>query len=1187
MYLKKLEIQGFKSFADRTVLELKPGITLVVGPNGSGKSNILDAITWVLGEQSVKSLRGGKMEDVIFAGTDKRRSLGMAEVSLTIDNSSGLFPLDFHEVTVTRRLYRSGESDYLINRVPCRLRDVHELFMDTGVGREGFSIIGQGRIDEILSVKSEDRRGLIEEAAGIVKYRYRKREAVKKLEDTENNLIRLGDIIGELKGQEAPLAEQARVAAIYQELKAEQDALEIGLIIDEAESAARRLENITKNRLEEEQALEALRTKFYEIQSREEEAMLELRKKEEELALQQEKLYQENIRLEKNDSEIKLLGERLTEIVRQRRLLKNDIQELNLEYESLQKECDSHDRTGVDLKDKLQKAQDSLQAYEELLEKEKWQDQQMAEELENLKSEHFEALQEETHLHNEANTLDQRLNTLLKQEEQVRERKTQAGHELENLTARIDELQRSAQSLDSRRQQLNQNLEDAQERLQKEEERLKRVQKENRCLLDEKNNAATRHKVLLEMEREGQGYGQGVREILRLADKQQLRGVLGTVAQVISVPKNYEIAVEVVLGGSLQHLITQDEKVAQEAIGWLKKNERGRCTFLPLTTVKGGRPADNPPAGGGVIGRLNELIEFDARYSGIMENLLGRVWLVEDLDTAVLQARKTGYRYRIVTLDGQLVNPGGSLTGGSIKTNPTGILSRKRNMEELAGAIAKIEDRLQLGEREEELAGQEVKQILAGINSLREAMQDLDIKKVENGQALERWHAEQQRFCSEMESMDWQMAEFLREKAEVSSLLRGHQENYDSLRSRVAALSLKIQELQGDLKTKQAEKIKKNEGLTQLRIQVATFEEKLLSFEKESSFYKYRLKQLGQHRQEKEKELLLLKTKKVEMEETSRLLAEAREKLVHHLHCLEKELAEQKRKREELQENIGAINQEVKISGQVLKEKEEKTHQLELQLSKHETALEAALRRLKEQYELELEDARERYPKIEERRKSQERIGKIKEEIWSLGQVNVSAIEEYKKLKERLEFLQNQVQDMTEARLRLQQVIGEMDQIMTRKFNETFQQVDRYFQELFQRLFGGGRAQLVLTQPEEPLETGVDIIAQPPGKKPQTLSLLSGGEKALTAIALLMAVLKIKPSPFCVLDEIESNLDEANVQRFASMLLEFSGNTQFIVISHRKGTMEAADVLYGVTIEETGVSRLVSVRLEDAKQEAS
>lgn len=1187
MYLKKLEIHGFKSFADKTTLEFKPGVTIVVGPNGSGKSNIADAVRWVLGEQSVKSLRGGKMEDVIFAGSEKRRSLGMAEVSLTIDNTSGAFPLEFNEVMVTRRLYRSGESDYLINRVPCRLKDIHELFMDTGVGREGISIIGQGKVDEILSVKPEDRRGLIEEAAGIVKYRYRKKEAARKLEDTQMSLLRLNDIVQELQSQQEPLAEAARVAKIYKEQKNELDTLEIGLLLEEMNSARRRLQNIEKNRQNQEQEIEEYHARILSAQAREEEQKLLLHKKEEEINLQQEKVYKETVKLEKTESEMTLITERVADLTKQKKTFNQDLQQLNEELESIGREYKSHQQSGEALQQELLEARQKLQDYEAFLAEDNLADQQLAQKLENLKNEHFDTLQEEARLNNEVNSLRQRLALLERQKEQAAARCAAVEADALEVQEILSRLETETAERLSLQASLQGKLQEAAKKQQEEAAKLSELILRQRKQEDQLNSARARIRVLEEMEREGQGYAHGVKEILQQSSARKLGGIIGSVAQVISVPKEYETAAEVALGGALQNVITENDDTAKKAIEWLKSADKGRVTFLPLNTISAASDHKSAPAGKGVLGRLSELVGFEPKYRNVIEYLAGRVWVVEDLATAMVKARETGYRCRLVTLDGQIINAGGAMTGGSFKQNPGGILGRKRTLQELDAEVSSLEAAIKLTAQKITDGNNLQNRLKAEIDSLQQELRALEIKQAENTKTRERWGAERERHLAEQEAINWQLQEQEDEEKAIRREMSLAETGAFSLKAGLAQAAAEMEKLGTELKAKQMERIKKNEKLTDMRIKTATIEEKLTSFQKESAYLGQRLKQLGQYKQDKEKDLSELKLKNKEFEKNFARLEKQKEVELKNILAYEKVKEDLKESRQALSGSLARLEQELKDLHSSLRDKEDKLHQFDIQRSKYETTLEATSLRLLEQYGLDHESAQARAPETSDRKAAQQRILELKEEILSLGEVNLAAIEDYKKLVERLEFLTVQIADMTEASERLQEVIREMNQIMTRKFNETYQLVDKAFQEMFVKMFGGGRAQLLLTETEDILEAGVEIIAQPPGKKTQYLSLLSGGEKALTAIALLMAVLKIKPSPFCILDEIESNLDEANVNNFAMMLQEFSQETQFIAISHRKGTMEIAHVLYGVTIEENGVSSLVSVQLEEAKKVAS
>ncbi|HHZ16485.1 MAG TPA: chromosome segregation protein SMC [Clostridia bacterium] len=1200
VYLKRLEIQGFKSFADKTNLEFKPGITLVVGPNGSGKSNIADAIRWVLGEQSVKSLRGDKMEDVIFAGSENRRSLGLAEVSITLDNSSGQFPLDYHEITVTRRLYRSGESDYLINRVPCRLRDIHELFMDTGIGREGFSIIGQGKVDEVLSVKSEERRGLLEEAAGIVKYRYKKRETLKKLEETENSLVRLQDIIQELRMQEEPLAQQAEKAREYRCKKTELDNLEIGMIVEETAHYEQQLVKNAASGRELEMSLEEARAGYHQVQTRQEEYKLELQKKDEELADYQEKIYEENVALEKHESQKQLVSARKADLLQRQEQLAREQEQLQQEAASIRQKLADQEEQEEALLKQLAADQEKLQQYEAKMDEENRREQAERDRIEDLQNEHFELLQKETAVQNDITALKQRMILIQKQEEQFNTRESQMKAEMAAIMEKLADLEKEAQDNSAKLADLEQELVARDQKYLEKREKLKQRQEQNQKLKEEKSNLESRYHVLLEMEKEGQGYGRGVREILQQKEKGLLSGIIGTVAQIIEVPRAYETAVEVVLGGALQHLVTEKEQAARAAIEWLKKNNCGRVTFLPLDTVKGagktpvksaGKEVDAKKeglSGKGVIGRLSELIQYDQKYKGIMDFLLGRTWLVENLALAVEKAKETGFKYRIVTLDGQTVNPGGSLTGGSAKAVQSSILGRKRNLDELQEKIKALEAALAEGAAQEQALEDAVQEARRQWEEVKEKIQGLRLREVEVSSVLDRWQADRGRQESEVDHLQVQREETAEEKENILASVEKYAQEKLLLEEKKKACLAELEQLQEKVRLCQQEKLKRNEELTQLRIEAATAEARLTSFRKEKNYHEQRLLQLEQELQEKAMEAENSVQKVSELEQAYQEAEKGIATCLRRLRELEAEQGEKREDKLKVQELMDELTAEIKKIAYLLHEKEEKLHQLELQRSKWESSLEAAERRLTEQFQLTLAEAQTREIMLPgNRKKCLERIALLKAELQELGEVNLGAIDEYNRLRERLDFLEKQVNDMTEAKTRLEMVIREMDQIMAKRFKETFEQVNEAFKKVFVELFGGGKAELVLSEPSQLLETGVEIMVQPPGKKTQHLSLLSGGERALTAIALLMAILQVRPSPFCVLDEIESNLDEANVYRFADLLRDFAQKTQFIVISHRKGTMEAADVLYGVTMAETGVSRLVSVKLEDAQKDAS
>ncbi|MDD2402214.1 MAG: chromosome segregation protein SMC, partial [Clostridia bacterium] len=875
--------------------------------------------------------------------------------------------------------------------------------------------------------------------------------------------------------------------------------------------------------------------------------------------------------------------EKMEDIAIQKQQLSKELEQLGNEKKVISKQLEEHRLQGTELLSQLKDNKEKLHIYEKLLKEENDKDEKERGNLEELKNYHFELLQDETKVQNEIMILNRRIEAIKKQEEQIKSREDKTQEEITEVMEKVSTSEKEAFDNNAFIFALEKELVESDKRFLEEREELKKQQQKNLVQNDEKNNLLSRLKLLSEMEKEGQGYGHGVREILQLKANQYMAEIIGTVAQIIQVPREYEKAVEVVLGGSLQHIVTENEKVAQEAINWLKTNNKGRVTFLPLDTVKGTLINDHSiPEGKGVIGRLSELVCCESKYRGIIDYLLGRVWLVDGLSVAVEKGKETRFRYKLVTLEGETVNPGGSLTGGSGKGSNSSVLGRRRNIEELEKKIKELDINIIQGSKREEKLEVIVQETQNKLEDVKERIQGLRLKEVEVSSVLERWRGDKERHELELENLKLDINEANNEKEDTLQNIKRYEVEKGNFKEKIALCLSQIGELGEKTKQRQIEKLKKNEALTELRIEVATVEAKLATYKKEENYFLERLAQVEQENIEKNKEIFNIDAKKVELDnsflETKNNIALA----TKGLQDLEQQLKMIRQGKTNVQDMIVGISQDIKKYSHLLKEKEDRVHQIQLEQSKLESALIVSKRRLEEQYALTVDEAKTKGNVIEERKKALERIAILKFEINELGEVNLGAIEEYERLKERLDFLNAQVNDMLEAKERLKVVIMEMDQIMAQRFKETYIKVNQAFGEVFSQLFGGGKAELMLSEPGNLLETGVEIIAQPPGKKTQNLSLLSGGERALTAIALLMAMLKVRPSPFCVLDEIESHLDEANVDRFADLLRNFSLKTQFIVISHRKGTMEVANVLYGITMEENGISRLVSVKLEDA-----
>jgi len=1184
VYLKRLELHGFKSFADKTVLEFQPGVTLVVGPNGSGKSNITDAIRWVLGEQSAKSLRGGKMEDVIFAGSEKRKSLGMAEVSLTIDNSSGTFPLDFNEITVTRRLYRSGESDYLINKVPCRLKDVHELFMDTGVGREGFSMIGQGRVEEILMARPEERRAILEDAAGIIKYRYRKKEAAKKLDETQQHLLRIEDLLLELRSQEGPLAQQAKEARQYQMIKKELDQLEMGMITGEIRIAREKLLQLQTELEQVQQELLSQKTGFVSVRSQEEGIRLEMDRLSEQLGRLQALIYEQSLQAEKMDSENRSDEEKSASLEAQATGLEQEKENLQAEWNDLSGQWKARQNEGADLALKLNHDREILEA-EEKNEKEiadtVLQDRQA---LAAGEEAHFDLLRQESFVQNEIVRCSQDLLAMNRQQERLDESRQAAAEAAEKAREKQLALEQQQSGLESRISEEMARLAEQESLRQQDKTAYEQAQQANRLLAGERGQALSKYKLFEEMEKEGQGYAQGVREILRRRDKDWIDGILGTVAQNLRVDKEYEVAVEVALGGAAQNVITETEKNAQAAISWLKNYNKGRVTFLPLDTIKPKSGAmTDAPKGKGILGRMVDLVDFEDRFLPVMEFLLGRVWVVDDLSHAVARAKEIGFRYRLVTLDGQVVNAGGSLTGGSVRVNADGFISRRRQLAELDQEIRRLSQRILQGEGEEEVLLQKLNQQKEALVQSQDQLQQWKQELAGIASSLRHQEEAIQRCVKELQTMDWQQEETDEARVRLTGSLNEHSQRKEAIIQALAESSGRIDGLKQRIQTADTQRMARQQNLTELRIQVAASTERLNSFDHEGSFLKDRMDQLQRMMASQHENAVLCRQKARQHFGALQSRKREAEALLAEIVRLEEEKAFCQEKRQGLQQKVMDLDENQRKISAEIQSREDRLRQMQIQESRFQANLEEWGQRLSEQFGLSWEEALDTIEPVQERRKAQLRIKELREEIGAMKQVNLGAVEEYDRLVERLTFLTNQTEDLVKAKADLEQVIQKMDALVASKFKETFEQINERFNLVFQRLFDGGRASLYLTLPDNMLETGVDIMAQPPGKKPQHLSLLSGGEKALTAISLLLAMLQVRPSPFSILDEIESNLDDANVDRFAALIKEYShAGSQFIVITHRRGTMEVGDVIYGVAAEEvSGVSRILSVRMQD------
>lgn len=1187
MYLKRLELYGFKSFADRTELEFVPGVTAVVGPNGSGKSNVSDSIRWVLGEQSAKSLRGAKMEDIIFAGSDTRKPVNYGEVTLVLDNSDQSLPIDYDEVAITRRVYRSGESEYLLNKQTCRLKDITELFMDTGLGKEAYSIIGQGRIEEILSTKAEDRRGIFEEAAGVVKYKSRKKEAERKLDETEGNLVRIQDIIYEIEDQLEPLKDQAEKAKTYQELKKELTAKEISTYVYSIEMLHQKWEQAS-------QALEQLKEQQNEcsVQVNQEDAKLQQVKWHHSQLEQKLEQFQQEL-LEVTEEVERLEGQR--EVLRERKKnFSTNKEQMKEKLAFLQERRVQHQEKLAEEKQAMQKVERSVEETDQQLRALENTLNQYAfnvdERLEQLKGDYIEILNEQASLKNEMRHTEQTIQqnehrigklhaehqTSIEERLELKQAVQDKEEQVRGLSLEIDQARQAYQQLMVQRKDIVFHAEQDEEKL--------------RDYMNQLEKLKARRQFLVETKEEFNGFFQGVKEVLK-ARKTSLAGIDGAVAELIKVPKELELAIETALGAALQHIVVEDEAAARAAIQFLKMRKLGRATFLPRSVMKARSlgPAELSvlQQSDQFVGVAQGLIQYEPMYEQVVGNLLGHVIIMKDLKAANECAKRLQYRFRFVTLDGDIVNPGGSMTGGSQKQNQANLLGRDREIERLGIELAKAGEAI--AEKKEELQQERfrVQEIDQELEQLRAKGEEL--KEVEQ-RCKEELHALQfslRHLDDKLRLFDEDMLSYTTEKEQATQRKLEAEEKLANFVQEIGRLEQEMKELEQAKKDSAQVKEEKSQEMTQLKVELASKLQELNGLQKNVERLEAEQQELEQEWAEVEQQLQYLEGNLTQQHDAGDALDVSIEESQAQKDHLSEQIMLLRQERKTLQQEGEELEIKLKELRRELRAFEEEAHKEEVQVNRLDVELENYLTLLREEYELSYEGAKEKYPLLDEYDIVKREVERLKRDIQQLGTVNLGAIEEYERIVERYDFLKRQEDDLIQAKTTLYEVISEMDEEMTKRFKETFDLVRIQFMDVFQQLFGGGRADLLLSEPDNLLDTGVDIVAQPPGKKLQHLALLSGGEKALTAIALLFAILRVKPVPFCVLDEVEAALDEANVSRFAHYLREFREKTQFIVITHRKGTMEGADVLYGITMQESGVSNLVSVRLEESDKIAT
>ncbi|MGE7760694.1 chromosome segregation protein SMC [Peribacillus sp. NPDC097895] len=1182
MFLKRLDVVGFKSFAEKISIDFVPGVTAVVGPNGSGKSNVTDAVRWVLGEQSAKSLRGSKMEDIIFSGSDTRKALNFAEVSLTLDNETNSLPIDFHEVSVTRRVYRSGESEFFINNQGCRLKDIIDLFMDSGLGREAFSIISQGKVEEILSSKAEERRVIFEEAAGVLKYKTRKRKAESKLTETQDNLNRVHDILHELEGQVEPLKIQSSLAKEFLEKKEELEQIEVSLTVCEIEELYEKWENLSRDLEKHNEMEQQMAGKLHEKEAHLKKLRDNLVTLETSINGLQEILLNASEELEKLEGRKEVLKERKKNAAQNKSQLEKAIVEGEAAVESLslQKEKETEILNELHsevkgLQEVLHEKQKSLGLFnsdiEAMIEVKKsdyieWLNKQAT-----AKNEKQYLLQQLTQQEHKNAKLDMENEKFLTERMDITAKKMEFSAQMDNVTKQLEE------HVSFFRNQQNK-LNAAKDTYQKQETTLYKAYQ----FLQQ---AKSRKELLEEMEEDYAGFFQGVKEVLKA--KETLRGIEGAVAELIKVPKEYETAIETALGGAMQHVVVEREEHAREAISFLKKNRYGRATFLPLSVIKAREISASQlsmlKSHSAFVGTGSALIQYDDRHAAIAENLLGTVIITTDLKGANDLAKMMQHRFRFVTLEGDIVNPGGSMTGGALKQKTTSLLSRKTELEELNQKLADMEAKTNQLEKQVKQLKVDVGVQEQTLEQTRKTGERLRLQEQTLKGELREVELQERNVNDRLHLYDLDKNSYLEEQQQKTARLKELEELLESCKTEIEGLDQLISDMTEQKQSQQSSKESLAEEANELRVTLASKRGQLQNQKEKMERIETDLSKEKSRLCENKDDLGLLTNEMTDSSSGEETLEDmAQQKLLDKNEAIEG-IAIKKQEKNELQTQVETLELALKEENRLYKGIVEVIKDEEVKVTRLDVELENRLDHLREEYTLSFEGAKEQYPMMMPVEEAQKKVKLIKLAIEELGTVNIGAIDEYARVSERYDFLLSQKEDLQQAKDTLFQVIDEMDDEMKRRFADTFYSIREEFEQVFKALFGGGRAELKLTNPDDLLNTGVDIIAQPPGKKLQNLSLLSGGERALTAIALLFSILKVRPVPFCILDEVEAALDEANVVRFSQFLKKFSKETQFIVITHRKGTMEEADVLYGITMQESGVSKLVSVRMEESE----
>jgi len=1181
MLLKSLELHGFKTFPDRIKLSFDKGITSIVGPNGSGKSNISDAIRWVLGEQSAKTLRCSKMEDVVFNGTDKRKKTGYAEVTLSIDNKDRILPFDGDEVAVTRRYYRSGESEYMINKATVRLRDIHELFMDTGLGRDGYSMIGQGKIDSIVASKSEERREIFEEASGISRYRYRKTEAERKLKSTEENLVRLRDIVGELEDRVGPLKKQSEKAQKFLVLSEEKKGLEIALWLNTLDNSA----NIIK---EQDDKIDIQRAQY-------ENAEQELAN----ISSETESIYLKNGEItSKIDTIRRNISQFESEVSNNNALISvanNDIEHNKEAITRLETEIEQIDNSFTEIESQIKEKKENVEKLKLNIEEKQKEYNEVSEnlntisvdasrsgdEIQELNSKLAELSQKSANAKVVLLTSDSSINELNERIESLNSSLSEKESNLETTSKMLEDYKAQGKDSAEKVEMLSNSIKGLELKINNLKAKNENSKGEIDILTLDSNEKLRRANILEDLEKNLEGFAHSVKTVMNLSRHGKIGGIHGPVSRLIKVPTDYAVAIETALGGAMQNIVTGNEEDAKRAIRTLKENKGGRATFLPIATIKPRYLNENGiDSCFGFVGVASDLCDCKDEYKGILQNLLGKIVIAEDLNSAVSIAKKYSYRFKVVTLDGQVVNAGGSLTGGSLNKR-TGLLSRASEIEKYRKEAKALADKANELKERYSNSQQEFAKYEADILGTRG---DLSTEQQELIRLRTEYKACQNEYDSLVSSIDFTKNEIVECENKISNLQKDKEtadKEFSAFEEEIANIEKTTSNLTGNRLALTEKREQLSEKLQNIRLEIVTFEK-----DKEALISEIRTSEYNSQHQTERKENLRNQIVSVnsnidiinkKIESYTNISNNYQDKIAEFNNAIEKLNGDKEKfekKSVELRQKEKNLNSTREVSGRELARLEERKINLQKQYDD-------IIAKLWDEYELTKRQAEEISIEIENVSTARKRLNEIKSSIRGLGSVNVSAIEEYKEVSERYEFLGAQVSDVEKSKNEIERLINNLTKQMKDAFIENFHEINKHFGETFKELFGGGTASLELANPDDILNSGIDIIAHPPGKIVVHLEALSGGEKALVAIALYFSIMKVRPAPFCVMDEIEAALDDVNVDRFAQYMRRMTDRTQFITITHRRGTMEESDVLYGVTMQDEGISKLLELRASE------